>query len=98
MQDSSPLNNQVRVRVLVSGRVQGVGYRMSTWEVANELGLKGWVRNLPDGRVEGVFEGSRDVIEEMIGWCHQGNPSAVVKNVVFVYEEPEGIHKFEIRR
>jgi acylphosphatase len=98
MQDSSRLNNQIRAHVFVTGKVQGVGYRMSTWEVANKLGLKGWVRNLPDGRVEAVFEGSRDVIEEMIAWCHQGNPPAVVKNVVFVYETPEGTKGFEITR
>lgn len=95
---ASPLENQNRAHVFVSGRVHSVGYRMSTWDLANQLGLKGWVRNLPDGRVEAVFEGSRDVVEKMIAWCHQGNPPAAVKDVVVEYEVPEGIQGFDIRR
>lgn len=94
----SPLQNQVRARVFVSGRVQGVGYRMSTWEVANDLGLNGWVRNLRDGRVEAVFEGTQGVVKEMINWCQKGNPPAFVQDVVIQYETLEGIQGFEIRR
>lgn len=95
---SSPLPEQIQAHVFVSGRVQGVGYRMSCWEAATELGLSGWVRNLPDGRVEAVFEGTRNVVEKMIHWCHQGNPAAVVKNVAVEYEQPEGIRGFDVRR
>lgn len=95
---SSPLQKQIRARVIVSGKVQGVGYRMSTEEVANDLELNGWVRNLPDGRVEAVFEGSTDVVEKAIAWCRQGNPPAVVKDVAVEYEAPEGMRGFEIRR
>lgn len=98
MQERSLAQNQTRAHVFVSGIVQGVGYRMSTCEVANDLGLSGWVRNLPDGRVEAVFEGSRDVIEKMIDWCHRGNPPAVVKDVAVEYEVSEGIRGFNIRR
>jgi len=98
MQDRSPLHNKIRVHVFITGKVQGVGYRMSTREAANDLGLSGWVRNLPDERVEAVFEGSRDMVEEMINWCHQGNPVAVVKDVAVEYERPEGIRGFEIKR
>lgn len=98
MQDSSPLPEQIRAHVFVSGRVQGVGYRMSTWEAATDLGLSGWVRNLPEGRVEAVFEGTRNVVEKMIHWCHQGNPAAVVKDVAVEYEQPEGIRGFDVRR
>lgn len=71
---------------------------MSTWEVANDLGLSGWVRNLPDGRVEAVFEGNKDVVKEMIRWCHKGNQPALVKDVVVEYETPEGIQGYDIRR
>lgn len=95
---SSPLQKQIRARVFVSGKVQGVGYRMSTEEVANDLELNGWVRNLPDGRVEAVFEGSTDVVEKAIAWCRQGNPPAVVKDIAVEYESPEGMRGFEIRR
>lgn len=71
---------------------------MSTWEVATDLGLNGWVRNLPDNRVEAVFEGTKDVVEQMIRWCKQGPSSAVVKDVAVEYETPEGIEGFDIRQ
>jgi len=60
---------------------------MSTW-ATTDLGLSGWVRNLPDGRV--AVEGSKDVVDKMVHWCHQ-NPSAVIKDVAVEYEKPEGI-------
>ena len=90
--------NQIRAHVFISGKVQGVGYRMSTWQVANDLRLSGWVRNLPDGRVEAVFEGSKDIVEEMLVWCHKGNPPAVVRDAIVEYETLEGIQGFDIRR
>ncbi|MFN4196755.1 MAG: acylphosphatase [Caldimicrobium sp.] len=76
-----------RVRVFISGRVQGVFFRAYTKEEAEKLGLKGWVRNLPDGRVEALFEGDEKAIEEMIKWCHIGSPASVVTKVEVV-EEP----------
>lgn len=98
MSNPSPLHEQIRAHVWISGRVQGVGYRFSTVEQANKLGVSGWVRNLPDGRVEAVFEGSREAVEEIIRWCHKGPRSAVVKDVAVVYEEPDGLQGFETRR
>ncbi len=92
------MNEQVRAHVFISGRVQGVGYRFSTIEQADNLGVTGWVRNLPDGRVEAVFEGNQAAVEEMIRWCHRGPRSAVVKDVAVEYEEPEGLRGFETRR
>ena len=68
----------VRARVRVTGRVQGVCYRQSTVEMAAPLGLTGWVRNLPDGSVEALFEGERAVVEQAIAWCRQGPPRAIV--------------------
>lgn len=65
---------------------------------AEGLGVKGWVRNLPDGRVEAVFEGSREVVEEMIRWCYKGPRAAVVKDVAVEYEELEGLLGFKIER
>jgi len=69
------------VHVLISGRVQGVFFRASTKQKAEQLGLKGWVRNTSDGNVEAIFEGPEDVINEMIEWCHRGPPLSKVTNV-----------------
>lgn len=88
----------VRAHVLISGVVQGVGYRFSTQDMALLLKLNGWVRNLRDGRVEAVFEGMPDDVNEIIRWCHQGPPAAVVEQVAVEYEQPEGLHGFEMRR
>ncbi|NJP10778.1 MAG: acylphosphatase [Leptolyngbyaceae cyanobacterium RU_5_1] len=88
----------IRAHVLISGRVQGVGYRFSTQDVASVYGLAGWVRNLPDGSVEAVFEGDRASIEAIVRWCHKGPPSAVVEKVTVQYEQLEGLNGFEIRR
>jgi acylphosphatase len=69
------------LHVLVSGLVQGVGYRHSTYRRALELGLRGWVRNLPTGNVEAVFQGDRATIERMIEWCRRGPALARVDDV-----------------
>lgn len=86
----------VRAHVYISGKVQGVGYRLSTQEEAVKLALKGWVRNVPDGSVEAVFEGEQTAIDQMIQWCHQGPPSAVVKDVTVERETPEGLTAFQV--
>jgi len=72
---------KMRVKVYISGRVQGVGYRYFVKRQAKKLDLKGWVRNMDDGRVEGVFEGEKDKVEEMIKWCKEGLMLAEVKEV-----------------
>jgi acylphosphatase len=91
------MKNQIRAHVVISGKVQGVGYRLATQTEATRLGVTGWVKNLPDGRVEAVFEGAEDPVEEAIGWCYQGSPSATVRNIEIEYEEPEGLIEFETR-
>ena len=70
-----------RADLLISGRVQGVFYRASAQQEAMRLGLVGEVRNLPDGQVEAIVEGSKERVEEFIDWCRQGPPSADVENV-----------------
>jgi acylphosphatase len=70
-----------RVHVLIRGYVQGVFFRASTRDMANSLGLTGWVRNLPDGSVEAVFEGLRDILKKAVQWCHKGPPGAAVTKV-----------------
>ncbi len=74
-----------RLRVKIRGRVQGVWFRASTRDEAVRLGLSGWVRNLPDGRVEAVFEGPEEGLEKMLAWCRQG-PS--LAEVIEVETEP----------
>lgn len=70
-----------RAHLLISGRVQGVFYRANTRDEARRLGLVGWVKNLPDGRVEAVVEGEEEKIKQLIDWCHQGPPGAIVRGV-----------------
>lgn len=87
-----------RVRVLISGKVQGVFFRAYTEEEANRLGIKGWVRNLPDGRVEAVFEGEDEAVDKMIAWCHRGSPHSRVTHVEVIEEPYTGEFKdFRIR-
>ena len=80
---------RVRAHVWVSGRVQMVYFRGSTQRVASDHGLAGWVRNLPDGRVEAVFEGPADAVQAVIDWCHQGPPAARVEDVETRSEPPQ---------
>ena len=74
--ETSPPDEPVvrRVRVKISGRVQGVCFRAFTRERASELGLDGWVRNLPDRSVEASFCGPADRIDLMLEWCWEGSP------------------------
>ena len=81
----------IRIHLWISGRVQGVCFRMATCEEAERRGLKGWVRNLRTGQVEALFEGSEDEVLAMIDWCHQGPPGAHVKNVKIEPENYEGL-------
>jgi len=87
----------IRAHVFVSGTVQGVGYRYSTYNQAKQLGVNGWVRNLADSRVEAVFEGTKANVETMIRWCYKGSLAAMVGDVAVKYEQPEGLPTFEIR-
>jgi acylphosphatase len=86
----------VRCRVLVSGRVQGVFFRDTCRRTAERHGVNGWVRNLPDGRVEAVFEGPADEVRHLVEWSRHGPRSAMVKDVRVQSEEPEGVTGFRI--
>jgi acylphosphatase len=89
---------EVRAHVYISGFVQGVFFRYETRELAEKLGLKGWVRNTRDGRVEAVFEGDKRKVEEMLNFCHRGPPGARVTGVEVKWEKPRGeFSGFEIR-
>lgn len=86
-----------RARVTVRGAVQGVFFRVEARDRARSLGLAGWVRNLPDGSVEAVFEGDEERVESMVGWCGRGPAGAQVEDVEVVWAEPEGEGDFSIR-
>lgn len=70
------------VHILVTGRVQGVCYRASTQKKAQHLGIEGWVKNLPDGRVEILAQAESILIEQLIAWCHRGPSLANVTDVL----------------
>ena len=80
----------------MSGRVQGVWFRGSMQREAHAAGVGGWVRNLPDGRVEAVIEGTADQVERMLAWCRRGPGGARVDDVAVHDEPPEGVAEFEI--
>ena len=79
-----------RARVVVSGRVQGVGYRQHAVEEAHRRGLTGWVRNLPDGRVETLAEGDKDAVEALLAWCRHGPKAARVEEMKVSWEPHRG--------
>lgn len=85
-----------RAHVYVSGRVQGVFFRATTRDRAQETGVDGWVKNLDDGRVEAVFEGDPEAVDAMVEFCYEGSDMASVSTVEVKEEEPEGIDGFEI--
>jgi acylphosphatase len=87
------MGTNIRAHVIISGRVQGVFYRMSTQRAAREQGVNGWVKNRYDGTVEAVFEGDREAVAAMIKWCWNGPPGARVQNVEVVEEDYTGTFK-----
>ena len=87
-----------RVHVVVSGRVQGVFYRATCADAARRLELGGWVRNLPDGRVEAVFEGQEGRVDEMVEWCRRGPELAHVDLLEVVPEPVAGEREFRVTR
>lgn len=92
------MNKKRRVHVFVSGRVQGVFFRDNTCRKARELGITGWVKNLPDGKVEAIFEGEEEKIKEMVEWTKRGPVFAKVNNLNVEWQEYKGEFKdFEIR-
>jgi acylphosphatase len=84
--------------VFVSGYVQGVAFRYSTYHAARREGVFGWVRNLSDGRVEALFEGDADAVHRMVAWCRHGPPGADVQSLEIAWPEATGeFSEFSIR-
>jgi acylphosphatase len=92
------LKTPKRVHVFVSGEVQGVFFRVECARRARSLGVAGFVRNAPDGRVEAAFEGDPDAVDRMVAWCRQGPEHARVDSVEVIEEAPSGDREFRISR
>ncbi len=89
---------KVRAHILVKGRVQGVFFRFSTREEAQKRSIVGWIRNLPDGCVEAIFEGEKGKVRAMIDFCRVGPPRANVIRVDVTWGEVDGFYDtFRIR-
>lgn len=84
------MEDKARAHVIISGRVQGVFFRMETKKAADRLGVSGWVRNQLDGTVEAVFEADRDRVDAIIDWCREGPPHADVTDVTVNWEAYAG--------
>ena len=90
--------NQKTVHIIVEGKVQGVFYRATAKEMADEIGVKGWVKNKEDGNVEIVASGSEQEVEDFINWCRKGPKRAVVTNLIITPLQNQEFEKFEVIR
>ena len=86
----------VRYHFRAEGRVQGVWFRQSTREQAEVLGVCGWVRNLPDGSVEGILEGLPGPTSRLLAWLRQGPEHALVARLSVEEEPPQGVQRFQV--
>jgi acylphosphatase len=86
----SDSKKKIRAHVFIIGKVQGVYFRQNTKQAATRRGVTGWVRNLPDGRVEAIFEGYNADVNEVIEWCHVGPAKAKVEDVDVKFEKYTG--------
>ena len=87
------MEKQVRAHVVISGRVQGVFFRVETQRAAERFGVLGWVRNRPDGTVEAVFEGPQQNVDAALDWCRQGPRMSHVDKVDVNWQEYTGEFK-----
>ena len=87
----------IRRRLVVHGRVQGVGFRYSVARAAQTRGVAGWVANRADGTVEAAFEGEHEAVESLVRFCREGPRGAVVDRVEVDDEGPEGLRSFAVR-
>ena len=92
------MENKVRAHAIISGRVQGVFFRMETKRAADGFGVFGWVRNLRDGTVEAIFEGDQDRVDAVLAWCQEGPPHAQVSDVKVEWGDYAGeFSAFDVR-
>lgn len=86
------------IRLLIRGKVQGVFYRASAREMAEEFGVTGWIKNTPEGDVEAMASGNEEQLQQFIDWCKSGPPHAVVADVAISRIEDHDFEKFRIVR
>lgn len=86
------------IQLLIKGKVQGVFFRATAKDIADDLGVKGWVRNLPDRNVEIRATATEEALQKYIDWCKQGPPKAKVENVSIEELVPEEFNNFKIKR
>ena len=92
------IKENVRARLIVSGKVQGVWFRVETQKAAVNFGVTGWVRNKSDGTVEAMAEGEKKDVTSLINWCHIGPPISKVKNVHVAWQEYRGgFENFDVK-
>ena len=91
-------SEKIQIHVLISGIVQGVFFRVETQKAAKVNNVTGWVQNLDNGNVEAVFEGTKQDVDKVIEWCHQGSDPSFVSNIETKEQSPlSGFDKFEIK-
>ena len=90
------MESELRLDLVIEGRVQGVGYRYSAKMEAESLGIRGSVQNLPDGSVFVTAQGDNDAMDNFVRWCYEGPPSAIVSNIEKVHGKTEEFSEFRI--
>jgi len=90
-------DDTVRRHLTISGEVQGVFFRETARRKATEAGVAGWITNRSDGRVEAVFEGPAEAVDELVEFCRHGPTAATVEDVEVQTEEPESLSGFDVR-
>jgi acylphosphatase len=90
-------DDTVRRHVTIEGEVQGVFFRETARRKATEAGVAGWITNRSDGRVEAVFEGPAEAVDDLVEFCREGPTAATVENIDVVTEEAEGLSGFDVR-
>jgi len=86
------MSKKIRAHAIITGKVQGVWFRVETQQAARSQGVTGWVRNKMDGSVEAVFEGDEADIQATLSWCHNGPPHARVDEVAVTWQAYTGKH------
>ena len=90
------MESELRLDLVIEGRVQGVGYRYSTKMKAESLGIRGSVQNLLDGSVFVTAQGEKEAIENFVRWCYKGPPGAIIRNIEKVQGKIEEFSEFRV--
>jgi len=91
------MGQNIAFRIVICGRVQGVGFRYAAFKIASSLGLRGYIRNAPDGKVQGEVEGSSEAIQQFVAWCHDGPQLARVDEVIISEQPLKDYNDFKVR-